>query len=132
MGLDMFAFAVSDELPLGDIPSNEEWNKLFESKLYKKPEEFYYWRKHPDLHGWMENLYRMRGGIEDFNCIPIRLYPENLDELETAIKERNLPHTEGFFFGQSQPEDLKYDLEFIKKAREKIEEGYAVFYDSWW
>jgi hypothetical protein len=26
--------------------------------------EFHYWRKHPDLHGWMERLYREKGGID--------------------------------------------------------------------
>ena len=130
MGLDMFAYAVKGEAATGaPLPSREEWNEIYD----KHPaEEFHYWRKHPDLHGWMENLYRTRGGGESFNCVPLRLYPEDLDALEKDIMSRELPRTEGFFFGQSRSDDREGDLEFIEKARERIDEGFYVYYDSWW
>ena len=31
-------------------------------------EQIHYWRKHPNLHGWMEDLYRAKGGAAEFNC----------------------------------------------------------------
>ena len=53
--------------------------------------------------------------------------------LERKTRLRELPHTEGFFFGTSQyPEDEKATLEFIAKARKAIQEGSYVAYDSWW
>ena len=133
MGLDMYAYAVPAEIAPGETPTNEEWNKLFESKVYKEPERFFYWRKHPDLHGWMEQRYRARGGQEpEFNCTPLRLYKEDLDDLEKVVKGKKLPHTDGFFFGYSRADDALDDLKFIKEARAQLDEGFAVFYDSWW
>jgi hypothetical protein len=34
-----------------------------------------------------------------------------------------LPHTAGFFFGESTPDDLKYDREFIALTRAEIADG---------
>jgi len=97
--------------------------------------EIAYWRKHPNLHGWMEDLYYKKGGIkESFNCVPVELDLEDLVNLEIAIKEKMLPHTSGFFFGESDTDDeaIKADLKFIKDAKEAIFSGDRVFYDSWW
>lgn len=93
----------------------------------------YQWRKHPNLHGWMENLYRAKGGQEtQFNCATVRLDSADLDTLEKAVLAGKLPVTEGFFFGQSRPENKAQDLEFIARARDAIQRGLVVFYDSWW
>lgn len=93
----------------------------------------FYWRKHPNLQGWMEQLYRAKGGkAESFNCRTVRLDREDLDALEQAVNAGGLPETEGFFFGESQPEHADEDREFLKLARAAIAEGYVVFYDSWW
>ncbi|MFG1384347.1 hypothetical protein [Xanthobacter versatilis] len=44
-----------------------------------------YWRKHPNLHGWMERLYRSKGGTApEFNCATLLLTGEDLDALEEA------------------------------------------------
>ena len=74
--------------------------------------EIYYWRKQHDLHDWMEALYRTKGGVEEsFNCVPVELTLQDLDELE---------------------EILKRDLEAITLAREAISDGFIVNYDCWW
>ena len=112
----------------------------FQDEVYMSDEnneethsEIMYWRKHPNLHGWMENLYYQKGGDSDsFNCTPVELTSEDLDRLEKDILENRLPHTDGFFFGQSSSVIDEKDLEFIKLAREAIAEGERVFYDSWW
>jgi hypothetical protein len=32
--------------------------------------ELHYWRKHPNLHGWMEQHYREKGdSAKSFNCV---------------------------------------------------------------
>ena len=95
--------------------------------------EIAYWRKHPDLHGWMEQLYRKKGGTEDsFNGDPVLLTEEDIDNLKIAVLTRTLPSTSGFFFGASKQEINFADLEFIEKAKEAIKEGYTIYYDSSW
>ena len=126
MGLDMYAFRVKAADALGDfeIASTED-----------KHEEIMYWRKHHDLHGWMERLYRAKGGAkESFNCVPVRLTMADLNNLEEDVLLNNLPQTQGFFFGTNAPdEDSKLqDMEFISKAKIAISQGDTVYYDSWW
>lgn len=96
-------------------------------------EEIAYWRKHPDLHGWMKDLYQKKGGTEaSFNGDPLVLTEEDLDELKITVLTGKLPSTTGFFFGESREEINFADLEFIEKAKEAIGKGYTVYYDSSW
>lgn len=123
MGLDQFAYSVD---------SNGNKNEIA------------YWRKHPNLQGWMENLWISRGrpgvvcesdpmGLSDFNCIPVELTYEDLDTLQEDIKHQHMPQTVGFFFGNNSDDHYRdQDLEFIQKAREALDNGYKVYYDSWW
>src|ERR1039458_672982 len=86
MGLDMYAYATEDATSAKEVLDLDLENR----------EEFFYWRKHPNLHGWMEALYRSKGGTaESFNCVPVRLDPADLDALEAAVKEDALPETAG-------------------------------------
>lgn len=128
MGLDQWCYACDAD----EIPDSVRVD-------FSRPEgsvEIAYWRKHPNLHGWMENLYRDKGGIdEQFNCVPVELTMSDLDNLEEAIKEDKLPDTAGFFFGQSykDSEATSYDLDFVRKAKQLIlNEDKRVFYTSWW
>ena len=107
-------------------------------------EELAYWRKHPNLQGWMENLWHEKGcpgkseepnsmGLSDFNCVPVELDYDDLDRLEKTINTKGLPDTEGFFFGSDSDEYYREnDLEFIQKAREALDAGLHVEYSSWW
>ena len=112
-----------------------------------KPVEIAYWRKHPNLHGWMEKLWLRKNGyaltddqqfIEgkeapSFNGIELELTWDDLDELERAIRHGKLPDTEGFFFGN--PSDGHYyeqDLEFVNNAKAEVFLGLKVFYNSSW
>jgi len=102
-----------------------------------KPEgeqsEVQYWRKHPNLHGWMEHLYRLKGGsAESFNCVPVELTLEDIDSLEQAIRNGELPQTSGFFFGQSTGDEADRDLQFCAEARKVLADGGFLYYDSWW
>ena len=120
MGLDMFALKTKANLPAEiDFPHVEA-------------EELHYWRKHPDMHGWMERLYRQKGGTQEFNTVNLQLTLQDLQSLETAIIAKDLPATTGFFFGASDGSEIADDLAFLEKARRALREGYAVFYTSWW
>ena len=130
MGLDMYAFRVKAEDVIDDF------NVRDDSMGRKEPlEELDYWRKHHDLHGWMENLYRAKGGTkESFNCVPLRLTDLDLDDLMLDVVNNKLPQTQGFFFGDNPPdlESMQKDMKFILAAKAVIEDGDAVYYDSWW
>ena len=54
------------------------------------------------------------------------------DRLEPEVRNNTLPHTVGFFFGESLPEDREVDLLFIARAREALARGLKVYYTSWW
>jgi len=47
-------------------------------------DEIAYWRKHPNLQGWMEQLWREKGGKGEFNCVDVELTREDLKQLELA------------------------------------------------
>jgi hypothetical protein len=119
MGLDQFAYC---------IHNNGE------------KEDLAYWRKHPNLQGWMENLWVIKGSpnahehsLNEFNCVPLELTREDLDDLENDITNNHLPSTTGFFFGDDSDNYYRNnDLEFIRKAREALDSGLTVVYDSWW
>jgi hypothetical protein len=122
MGLDMFAYRTK--------------NKLINQVDFETSDadvEIAYWRKHPDLHGWMEELYYEQGGTEDtFNCVPVQLELEDLQLLKADIEAGALPKTTGFFFGLSEPDRKHKDLEFVEAAMKAIAEGDQVYYTSWW
>ena len=105
----------------------------------KSPEgevtEIAYWRKHNALHGWMEKIYRKKGGTEQFNCVPVELNEIDLDLLELVISNGLLPETKGLFFGGDSRFCEHYKaqtVEFIRVAREYLAKGWKVAYDSWW
>jgi hypothetical protein len=121
VGLDMYAFTTT-KTPETAVDFTAE-----------AAQEIAYWRKHPDLHGWMEQLYRAKGGSEaDFNCVNLALDAADLDRLERDLRNRALPHTEGFFFGTTRPEEIARDFAFIDRARAALRAGETVFYTSWW
>lgn len=140
MGLDMYAYRVADDgrRPLPDVDAqftnDDRTSDLNGDPVFRMiDKDFYYWRKHPDLHGWMRRLYEQKGGTDpQFNCNNVRLMIEDLDDLEIAIRFGILPPTSGLFFGISSPECREDDLMFIARARDAISEGDAIYYSSWW
>ena len=127
MGLDMYAFKMKAK-EAGDTQTMAGWPEVIER------EEMAYWRKFNHLHGWMEGLYREKGGTGEFNCVYVRLEQADLDRLKTALDNRKLVHTPGFFFGTSEWDDLHiiHTVEFIDNAKQALLDGDAVFYFSWW
>ena len=98
-----------------------------------KPRELSYWRKHPNLHGWMERLYRAQGSKDTFNGVELELTWEDLDALEQDILNQELPETQGFFFGDASDNYYReQDLKFIQEARADLFLGLKVFYNSSW
>jgi hypothetical protein len=95
MGLDMYALTLAQR-PSADVDFPIE-----------QADEIHYWRKHPDLHGWMERLYRAKGGKQkDFNLAPVLLTSDDLDRLEQDIRHQRLPFTSSFADVRARMADL--------------------------
>lgn len=129
MGLDMYL-------------SGRQFNHIFDEqeaeyldgKQIKAVEvDLGYWRKHPNLHGFIVNTFA--NGIDE--CQRIELGVEELNKIIQAIKDRTLPHTEGFFFGKSEisDEQVKADVAIFEEALLWITFDkrlrYAVYQASW-
>ena len=139
MGLDQTAIArkgeprtVKSEYTYTDLDGTE--HKGVEEYLeWDDSIELATWRKHPNLQGWMQELYYEKGGEGEFNCVDVELTFEDLDALEATLDEEELPETSGFFFGSNADDHYaEADREFIVQARAAIKQGYKVIYSSWW
>lgn len=142
MGLDQYAYAAAN--------ANQQHDYYNEVSNVSKPIDIAYWRKHPNLQGWMEKLWLKRQNssdvksdqidenkysFKDFNCVELELTWEDLDQLEKDILSEKVStlNTTGFFFGN--PSDYQYrdyDLKFIKEAKAQLFLGLKVFYNSSW
>lgn len=106
------------------------------------------WRKHPNLQGWMERLWRKKTSSSDpylkdtliddeFNGIELPLELEDIIQLEEDISKRNLDGgfgtTTGFFFGGNSDEEYRWeDLKFCDRAKVALRHNHVVFYNSSW
>jgi hypothetical protein len=139
MGLDQYAYVAAR------AGQREEYydscdNENEEGGQSLNPRKLMYWRKHPNLQGWMEQLWLKKNPDIDpnnrdalFNGVELELTWAELDELEQAVKNRQLPSTQGFFFGNDADEYYyAADLEFIKNAKAETFLGLKVFYNSSW
>jgi hypothetical protein len=129
MGLDQYAYARTKEA----LASNQEATI-----------ELGYWRKHPNLQGWMEQRWLERVAEQgltleessygsSFNGVELELTEEDLLELELDIISGNLPETKGFFFGNTSDDYYKeQDLAFVKEARANLFLGLKIYYNSSW
>ena len=143
MGLDMYAY-VGTQGQRETFYEGSEFDKdlgEYVNPTVSKPRELAYWRKHPNLHGWMELLWIQKTNAQTdrddrdsgFNGVELELTWEDIERLEQAILGNDLPHTQGFFFGD--PSDDYYrdqDLEFVKNAKAELFCGLKVFYNSSW
>jgi hypothetical protein len=109
-------------------------------------QELGYRRKHPNLQGWMEQLWIKKLKAEGvtpeitdwgsgFNGVELELTWEDVDRLEKDIKSGLLSKldTQGFFFGNPS-DDVYYeqDLQFCIDAKAELFLGRKVFYYSSW
>lgn len=136
MGLDMYAYSAAKAGANAEYwDSGQFEGDNFVSKV-TKPKELAYWRKHPNLHGWMAELWMSRNdgtSADEFNGVELELFESDLDDLEEAVRNGELPGTSGFFFGNDADDYYKdSDLEFIAHARADLFCGQRVFYNSSW
>jgi hypothetical protein len=147
MGLDQYAYVATKAGQRDEYYEAEgdyidgEWRP--HKPNVGKPREIAYWRKHPNLQGWMEQLWIEKGkpGLATncdeadvmFNGIELELTWEDLVILERVVTKGLLPETVGFFFGNNSDDEYReQDLQFIRNARAELFSGLKVFYNSSW
>lgn len=127
MGLDQFAYTAANQAEVDT-------------------RELAYWRKHPNLQGWMEALWLEKLDAQGmkpedspwgstFNGVELELTWDDLVRLEEDILSGKIAslQTVGFFFGNASDDYYKeQDLEFVRKAKAEIFSGLRVFYNSSW
>ena len=102
--------------------------------------EIAYWRKHSDLNGYMEELYYEKGGDGDFNCVPLYLSKEDVEQIIDDHKKHLDPEDDftigearGFFWGATEKEDWEESLkDFEKILNETDWDNETVYYSCWW
>lgn len=143
MGLDQYAYVAAKPGQQDEwwesVQRDPSTNEFCNPKV-SKPRELAYWRKHPNLQGWMQALWMKKSAAQGqykyehgFNGVELELTREDIDELEQAVVANALPNTVGFFFGNPSDDYYRpYDLEFIRQARVELFMGLRVFYNSSW
>lgn len=135
MGLDQFAYVASTSNTSFDDSSRQE---------------IAYWRKHPNIQGWMEQLWLRKMDIpvnssdqyiqnkypsDSFNGVELELTWDDIDKLEKDIISEKVSklNTTGFFFGKPSDDYYReYDLQFCRNAKAELFIGRRVFYNSSW
>ena len=115
------------------------------------------WRKHPNLQGWMERLWRKQkyGDAatpdpitgegysnqtylgDPFNQEEVELTLDDIERLRLDIQNKTLNgghgDTTGFFFGDSSDEYYREtDIDFCDQAKTALDKGCKVIYYSSW
>ncbi len=133
MGLDMYLTGDKYLIAHWDDPQKiliEDGFRLKSRRL-----DLGYWRKHPDLHGYI--VENFAGGVDD--CREIDLSKEQMRQIIKAIHSDLLSKTTGFFFGESvnDAEEKNHAIEIFHKAIQWLEEEPSgewrtVYYQASW
>lgn len=127
---------------IGEIEQRSKMCKELSDLLseLEEPQRIAYWRKHSDLNGYMEELYREKGGNNEFNCSPLYLEREDV-EMIISDHEKHLDtnndfsicESRGFFWGESDDEDWADSLKDFKRILEETDwDNETVYYYCWW
>ena len=107
MGLDMY---LNGERYFVNRPSRKAGKPVVKAEIF----ELGYWRKHPNLHGYIVQTFA--DGVDE--CQEIVLDDEKLIQIIEAVKAKGLPPTAGFFFGVSEDtdEEMNKDITILQAA----------------
>lgn len=109
MGLDMYLTGHKHFFRWGDrVPIRKEDGFEVTSVTVKLG----YWRKHPNLHGFI--VQRFAEGKDE--CQNIELDSDDIQAIIHAVRIDALPHTTGFFFGQSTGDEALTDIRIFEDA----------------
>ena len=116
MGLDMYLYGrkyIASDWKNPENTLKEDGYRVVEKRL-----DVGYWRKHPNLHGFI--VQEFADNVDE--CQEIELSVDDIHKIIDAVVHRKLPDTEGFFFGKSEADDeaIQNDLQILKRALEWV------------
>jgi len=108
MGLDMYL--TGEKFIMNSSINPQEDGFRLRSRIL----ELGYWRKHPNLHGYI--VQNFAGGKDE--CQDIDLGVNRIRAIIAAIRAGELPDTTGFFFGvsDSSQEQIDQDIAIFERA----------------
>lgn len=133
MGLDMYLKGEKFYWTQWDKPEGERRPMEDGFEVTDKILQLGYWRKHPNLHGYI--VQNFAGGVDE--CQDIHLSNDDVRQIIQAVRERKLPHTEGFFFGTSEDDPPEDDIAIFERALEWAETkeentSHSIIYRASW
>jgi len=135
MGLDMYLEAEHFNSQVCYKTGDEIEDRPTRDGFYISCEilEMGYWRKHPNLHGYIVRTFA-EGKDE---CQHIYLDAKDCRRIERAILADDLPHTTGFFFGDSDGHkaDREDNAKIFSNAAQWLDSGdwtRRVYYKASW
>lgn len=117
MGLDMYL--TGRMFHWHCYPNRQDERREGGKKVKSIDVELGYWRKHPDLHGFIVQTFA--DGVD--NCQEIDLSADNLRLILKAVKANSLPKTSGFFFGESRDQDRVESIKILEAALDWLAES---------
>jgi hypothetical protein len=127
MGLDMY---LNGNKYLPSNWKNPETDRTEDGiKIKNIIVELGYWRKHPDLHGFIVEMFA--DGKDE--CQEIELDVDQMRMIIEAIRENRLPHTTGFFFGSSENDEEQKNeaIASFERAIAWLEDGKGKDATEW-
>lgn len=133
-----------------DLPSNELY-KIYEEKkeenfkklnLYKigkaidEAEDIKYFRKHPDLHGFIADSLGYMTEYDD-NCTYYLIEEDTLHKIKVlaqkVLNDEDIEEYSGFFWGESTQEDWEETLELVNNLLEEVDfDKKSIYYSAWY
>jgi hypothetical protein len=109
MGLDMYLTGEKFIMHTSFSPQEDGF------RLRSKTLELGYWRKHPNLHGYIVETFA--DGKDDCQSIDLG-DTDHIRTIIAAIRAKELPDTTGFFFGasDSSQEQIDHDIAIFERA----------------
>lgn len=113
MGLDCYLLAS----PTKPKPKEEGYDEQFDVEIAYARENWY-------LHEIMQKLYYNEkfGDDPDFNCVSVYLNREDIPDLLEYLLDEEL---------NTEDEQYKEIITFVKQAKTYLEQGMFVYYYSW-
>lgn len=92
-----------------------------------------YFRKNSALQGWMQQLYRSKGGTDlEFNCCNVVVTIDDLLILHKQLKANKVLPTNGFFFGEMDDDKYENLKQEVVKMIDDYDPEYVYYYFAWY
>ena len=128
MSLDLFVSKVKMRKGF-DLPVIGARLTTIDATITELDPNFWQWKGFYALHNWMQHLYLLRGGTEEFNEVNLELTADDLNKLQ-----QDIPNLDQYSEDEEsiEPADLSSLYAFIDSAQKALSQGYQLYYCGWY